>query len=127
MAKPEQSSLEAIDVGPPPSWLFESINSDYEIDVEITGMEIVGELQAYGVEAILQESGEQHASIVSDDLTLIKGIGPKFASVLAAVGINTFEHLSLISVNDLRNILDGIGIGLADPSTWPEQARNLVE
>ena len=127
MKKPEQSSLEAIDVGPPPSWLFESINSDYDIDVETTDIEIVGELQAYGVETILPESGEQHASISSDDLTMIKGIGPKIASVLAALGINTFEHLSLTNVNDLRNILDGVGIGLADPSTWPEQARNLVE
>ena len=41
----------------------------------------------------------------TDDLTLIKGLGLKSASVLNAAGINTFRQLSSTPVEFLREVL----------------------
>ena len=57
-----------------------------------------------------------------ENLQRVEGIGPKIASVLAGAGITTFAQLAQAEVSRLRQILEGAGIRLADPSTWPEQA-----
>lgn len=58
-----------------------------------------------------------------DDLTKIEGIGPKISSTFQAAGINTFDQLGATDVEKLQAILDGAGIRLGNPATWPEQAR----
>lgn len=58
-----------------------------------------------------------------DDLKIIEGIGPKISSVLQLAGINTFEQLARCQVAQLEQILKDAGIRLANPATWPEQAR----
>ncbi len=60
-----------------------------------------------------------------DDLKVIEGIGPKVEAVLHAAGIRTYAHLATTPVEQLRAILREAGpaFRLADPSTWPEQAR----
>lgn len=58
-----------------------------------------------------------------DDLKVIEGIGPKIASTLQAAGIQTFAQLSQTEVEKLRRILEDADLRLADPTTWPEQAR----
>jgi len=59
-----------------------------------------------------------------DDLRRIEGIGPKISSVLVEAGITTFSQLAASQVEQLREILAAAGLGpLADPSSWPEQAR----
>ena len=47
------------------------------------------------------------AAASGDDLTQIKGIGPKSAEVLTAAGITTYAALASISEPDLRRTLDG--------------------
>jgi predicted flap endonuclease-1-like 5' DNA nuclease len=62
----------------------------------------------------------------ADDLKLIEGIGPKIASVLQGAGIETFAHLAATDVDRLQAILREVDprlLRLADPRTWPEQAR----
>jgi len=62
----------------------------------------------------------------ADDLKLIEGIGPKIASVLQGAGIHTFAHLAATDMDRLQAILreaDPRLFRLADPGTWPEQAR----
>jgi len=59
----------------------------------------------------------------SDDLKLVEGIGPKIASTLQAAGIQTFTQLAQTEVETLRRILEDADLRLADPTTWPEQAR----
>jgi len=61
-----------------------------------------------------------------DDLTLIRGIGPKIATLLQKTGITTFIELASTNVADLERILKKGNISLADPSTWPDQAILLV-
>lgn len=59
-----------------------------------------------------------------DDLKLIEGIGPKIASLLQGTGITTFAQLAAADVDRLKQILADAGLEhLADPTTWPEQAR----
>ncbi len=60
---------------------------------------------------------------VPDDLVVIEGIGPKISSVLQANGIMTFAQLAATQVGTLQEILQKEGLRLADPTTWPEQAR----
>ena len=59
----------------------------------------------------------------SDDLTRIDGIGPKISEVLRAAGIAGYAQLASTDVDRLKQILDDAGIRIADPGTWPEQAR----
>jgi predicted flap endonuclease-1-like 5' DNA nuclease len=59
----------------------------------------------------------------SDDLKVIEGIGPKIAGVLQAAGISTFTQLAAADPSRLEEILHEAGLRLADPATWPEQAR----
>ncbi len=58
-----------------------------------------------------------------DDLKRIEGIGPKISSLLQAAGITTFNQLATTEVDRLQAILDEAKLRLANPDTWPEQAR----
>jgi predicted flap endonuclease-1-like 5' DNA nuclease len=60
-----------------------------------------------------------------DDLTRVEGIGPKIAEILAAGGINSFGQLAEMRVDSLQEMLTAAGgrYRLANPGTWPEQAR----
>jgi predicted flap endonuclease-1-like 5' DNA nuclease len=57
---------------------------------------------------------------------VIEGIGPKIAGVLNVAGIWTFRQLAALSPDSISQILgqaDARLLRLADPTTWPEQAR----
>lgn len=64
-----------------------------------------------------------------DDLKAIEGIGPKIEGLLKENGISTWEDLSHTSAENLRNILEKAGprFQLAEPSTWPKQAKLASE
>jgi len=66
----------------------------------------------------------------ADDLKRIEGIGPKISSVLQAAGIATFAQLANTDVDRLGQILadsDPNLLRLANPATWPEQAKLAAE
>ncbi len=58
-----------------------------------------------------------------DDLTVIRGIGPKIAGVLDAAGVTTYAKLAATPVSKLQEIMLRAGLRLAQPQSWPEQAR----
>ncbi|NJN98127.1 MAG: DUF4332 domain-containing protein, partial [Anaerolineales bacterium] len=59
-----------------------------------------------------------------DDLKVIEGIGPKIAGLLNAAGITTFAQLAETEVSRLDQLLVDANLRrLADPGTWPEQAK----
>lgn len=67
------------------------------------------------------------APVISDDLKLIEGIGPKFNDALIAAGIDSFAKLSATTETPLRSVLEAAGLSFA-PSmgSWAEQARLLA-
>ncbi len=64
-----------------------------------------------------------------DDLKAIEGIGPKIEGLLHDAGIKTWKELSETGVDTLQAILDKAGkrYALADPGTWPKQAKLAAE
>jgi predicted flap endonuclease-1-like 5' DNA nuclease len=60
-----------------------------------------------------------------DDLTKIKGIGPKTAELLQNSGITTYAQLGAAGEPQLRQILDDAGSRYRsiNPADWPEEAR----
>lgn len=64
-----------------------------------------------------------------DDFIAIEGVGPKINELLHNSNIHTFETLAYTSVDDLQRILDNAGhhFKMANPKTWPEQARLAKE
>lgn len=58
-----------------------------------------------------------------DDLALIEGIGPKIAALLQDSGIHTFKQLAEAEPGRLEELLSGANLRLANPESWPEQAR----
>ncbi len=73
--------------------------------------------------APLSVEAEAAAAPVEDDLTLIEGIGPKINQIFHAAGIHTFADLAHSDVSRLQAVLDEAKLRIADPATWPEQAR----
>ena len=69
------------------------------------------------------EEPEVEAPAKPDDLTTISGIGPKIAGLLQEQGVKTFNQLAGITPAGLREMLESANVRLADPTTWPEQAR----
>jgi len=58
-----------------------------------------------------------------DDLMRLEGIGPKISELLQDRGIATFTQLAETDVDRLRQMLHEANLRMADPSTWPEQAK----
>ena len=58
-----------------------------------------------------------------DDLTVIAGIGPRVAAALRRGGVETYRQLAAMRPGRLTTILRESGGRLANPATWPEQAR----
>ena len=64
--------------------------------------------------------------IVSDDLKVIKGIGPVIERKLNEAGIETFEQLGKLTPADLERILGKSIERLADEESLLQQARDLA-
>ena len=70
------------------------------------------------------EATEDVSSPAPDDLTRIKGIGPKMAAVLQRAGILTYEDLAQTELSRLEDILAREQLlSLSKPETWLEQSR----
>lgn len=69
------------------------------------------------------------AGFDAHNLQKIEGIGPKIAEILNAHGIYTFADLAEAAIDELRKCLEEAGprYRLANPETWPEQARLAAE
>ncbi len=61
-----------------------------------------------------------------DDLTRLDGIGPKISELLQRRGITTFTQLAETGVGRLQQILREANLRMADPRTWPEQAKSAA-
>lgn len=69
---------------------------------------------------------EERRLVALDDLTRIRGVGPKTAATLRAAGIGLFTQIARADVDTLRAVLVEAGQRGWAVETWPEQARRLV-
>jgi predicted flap endonuclease-1-like 5' DNA nuclease len=84
----------------------EEVVADYEVDEEVAAEEAPAPVAA-----------------AADDLTQIKGVGPKTATVLAGAGIDSYAKLASISEPDLRQALTSADAAVPrNVSTWAMQA-----
>jgi len=65
--------------------------------------------------------------LTPDDLTIIEGIGPKIAKILAQADIHTYTQLANTDSEKLLVVLASTGIFMTDPTSWPDQARFAAE
>lgn len=71
----------------------------------------------------LEELKAQAPVTKPDKLERIEGIGPKISKLLQDAGIATYGQLAATEVSRLEQILHDANLRLADPTTWPDQAR----
>jgi predicted flap endonuclease-1-like 5' DNA nuclease len=69
------------------------------------------------------------AAVRVSELTRVDGIGPKVAELLEKTGVTTLEQLAAMNGEQLREILAGAAARYRgmDPTSWPDQARRMVE
>lgn len=93
-------------------------------DTEDVALAKVSAMQETGPAPEETAATEQAGPTTHDDLVTIEGIGPVISGILRDSGIVTFRQLADTSVERLAEILRNAGLRrLADPGTWPEQAR----
>ena len=99
-------------------------NSQTDLATAKTDLTTVQEKLA-DCEAKANALSAQVATPKADDLDNIEGIGPKIADILNKNGILSYQQLANARVDDLKSILAKAGsrYKLANPETWPEQAR----
>lgn len=84
----------------------------------------VGELVAHAAE----EEVEQVAAPPGDDLTRIKGLGPKLSALLRSLGVTSFAQIAAWSEADVAVIDSKLGAfaGRSTRDNWVEQAKLLT-
>lgn len=65
----------------------------------------------------------------NNNLQIIEGVGPKIESLLHAAGYLTWADVAKAQASDLKKVLDDAGsrFKLADPTSWPHQAKLASE
>ncbi|MEP7223108.1 MAG: hypothetical protein ABI673_10650 [Novosphingobium sp.] len=68
------------------------------------------------------------AGNTGDDLTRIKGLGPKLAALLGSLGVNSFDQIATWSDEDVARIDAQLGSFAGRPvrDAWVEQAKLLA-
>lgn len=89
----------------------------------------VAEIVAHAAEAEVESAATQSAApAAADDLTRIKGIGPKLNALLTSLGITRYAQIAAWGEDDLARIDAQLGSFAGRPrrDNWVEQARLLA-
>jgi predicted flap endonuclease-1-like 5' DNA nuclease len=99
------------------------------VRAELAALGSAGQTRAQTISIQSAPAGVSATPVKPDPLRKIEGIGPKIESILHEQGILTFRQLASTSPERLDQILEQAGprFRLADPSTWPAQARLAAE
>ena len=69
----------------------------------------------------------EKTSSKNQDFTIVEGIGEKMTIALHEAGILTFKQLSNSTVEELKAVAYSIKNRFANPTTWPQQAKLVLE
>lgn len=96
----------------------------------------VGEAVAIGAQDVVEEAAAQSAPEASppapaaegDDLSRIKGLGPKLQKLLPTLGLSTFAQIAALTEADLAELDTKLGAFAGRPAkdSWVEQAKYLA-
>ncbi|MFM5886628.1 MAG: hypothetical protein ACKOQ3_15080 [Novosphingobium sp.] len=88
----------------------------------------IGEAVAIGAQDVVEEAAAAHAG-EGDDLSRIKGLGPKLQALLPGLGITTFAQIAALDDAGLAALDAQLGPFAGRPAkdNWVEQARLLAE
>lgn len=73
------------------------------------------------------EKAANKEALVGDSFSLIEGIGEKVTLTLHQGGITTFAQLAASDVDTLKGILRAAKNRVANPGTWAEQAKLIID
>lgn len=87
----------------------------------------VAEAVAVGAQDVVEDAAAQ--PVDGDDLSRIKGLGPKLQALLPQLGISTYAQIAALSEADLDALDAKLGAFAGRPrkDNWVEQARFLAE
>lgn len=100
-----------------------------KLEVEALRGSIAPPSRAARTEASASEGRPASASTSGDDLTRIKGIGPKFARQLEGLGVTTFAQVAAWGADDIELIAAELGIkpSRITRAGWVKSAQALVD
>lgn len=90
------------------------------------------EAVGHGVEDVLEDAAQQAApppeASAGDDLSKIKGLGPKLQALLPTLGLATYAQIAALTDADLAELDGKLGAFAGRPAkdNWVEQAKFLA-
>lgn len=104
----------------------EEVDPERVEETEAAAAEMVEEGAPVDTEAAEEPAAE--ASTEPDDLTKVRGIGPKFSELLNQNDITTYDQLAKLELEALRAIVNesGISASQANEESWAKQAEFLA-
>ncbi len=91
-----------------------------------TGVRAIPDVESWiaQAQALANVAPEPEETVRPNDLSVIKGIGPKYRKLLAEAGIETWGQLAYAQPSDLRTILQEAGVrAIPNVALWTEQAK----
>ncbi|MEM9696753.1 MAG: PilZ domain-containing protein [Myxococcota bacterium] len=97
-------------------------------DEQLEHARVVLEQRAEQVETLREALRERPRATEGDDLTRIKGVGPKFADGLRKAGVTRFEHIAAWTESDIEAIATELGTSARRilKAAWVESAAALA-
>jgi predicted flap endonuclease-1-like 5' DNA nuclease len=75
------------------------------------------------VEVQVEAHAAPQAEKSADDLTMLEGVGPKVAKILADAGYASFADLANADAVEVDKVLDANKLQMLDSAGWIEQAK----
>lgn len=132
----EAGVLHVVDAGDEEDSVSDPGEATEAVDVEVVSVESdAAEALDEEIEDVVVFEGDlggksssavEPAPDAEDDLKIIEGIGPKIESVLKQEGVKTLRQISEMEPDAIQTILTKHALRLANPASWPEQARLAV-
>jgi predicted flap endonuclease-1-like 5' DNA nuclease len=88
----------------------------------------IGELIAVGAQDVVEEAAAAAPASSSDDLALIKGVGPKLVALLGSLGVRHFAQIAAWTEADIAEVDAKLGTfaGRIERDSWVEQCKLLA-
>lgn len=92
------------------------------------GMAGLAEAVAIGAQDVVEEAAAAAPLPQGDDLSKIKGLGPKLQALLPTLGISTYAQIAALTEADLAALDPKLGAFAGRPKrdNWMEQAKHLA-